>query len=111
VIANPKQVRIIAHAKIKTETIDAGVLAQLYASGFLPEVWITDQPTQALRRQVTRRNQIVRQPAETSAVDPARARDLRLSASGPLRAMGRAGSASKSPRGRAPRHRTTHARV
>lgn len=61
VIANPKQVRIIAHAKIKTDTIDAGVLAQLYASGFLPEVWIADQPTQALRRQVTRRNQIVRQ--------------------------------------------------
>ena len=61
VIANPKQVRIIAHAKIKTDTIDAGVLAQLYASGFLPEVWIPDAPTQALRRQVTRRNQIVRQ--------------------------------------------------
>ena len=35
VIANPKQVRIIAHAKIKTDTIDAKVLAQLYASGFL----------------------------------------------------------------------------
>ena len=61
VIANPKQVRIIAHAKIKTDTIDARVLAQLYASGFLPEVWIADQPTQELRRQVTRRNQIVRQ--------------------------------------------------
>ena len=61
VIANPKQVRIIAHAKIKTDTIDAGVLAQLYASGFLPEVWIPNEPTQALRRQVTRRNQIVRQ--------------------------------------------------
>ena len=61
VIANPKQVRIIAHAKIKTDTIDAGVLAQLYASGFLPEVWIPDEPTQALRRQVTRRNQVVRQ--------------------------------------------------
>jgi transposase len=61
VIANPKQVRIIAHAKIKTDTIDAGVLAQLYASGFLPEVWIPDEPTQALRRQVTRRNQLVRQ--------------------------------------------------
>ncbi len=61
VIANPKQVRIIAYAKIKTDTIDAGVLAQLYASGFLPEVWIPDEPTQALRRQVTRRNQIVRQ--------------------------------------------------
>src|SRR5215207_10125911 len=61
VIANPKQVRVIAHAKIKTDTTDAGVLAQLYASGFLPEVWIADEPTQALRRQVTRRNQIVRQ--------------------------------------------------
>jgi transposase len=34
VIANPIQVRMIAHAKIKTDTIDAGVLAQLYASGF-----------------------------------------------------------------------------
>ena len=61
VIANPIQVRMIAHAKIKTETIDASVLAQLYASGFLPEVWIPDETTQALRRQVTRRNQIVRQ--------------------------------------------------
>ena len=61
VIANPKQVRMIAHARIKTDTIDAGVLAQLYASGFLPEVWIADEPTQALRREVTRRNQIVRQ--------------------------------------------------
>ena len=37
------------------------MLAQLYASGFLPEVWIADEATQALRRQVTRRNQIVRQ--------------------------------------------------
>jgi transposase len=55
------QVRVIAHAKIKTDTIDAGVLAQLYASGFLPEVWIADEATQALRRQVTRRNQVVRQ--------------------------------------------------
>ena len=52
---------MIAHAKIKTDAIDAGVLAQLYASGFLPEVWIADEPTQALRREVTRRNQIVRQ--------------------------------------------------
>lgn len=61
VIANPKQVRAIAYAKIKTDAIDAGVLAQLYASGFLPEVWIADEDTQALRRQVTRRNQLVRQ--------------------------------------------------
>jgi transposase len=61
VIANPQQVRLIAHAKIKTDRIDASVLARLYASGFLPEVWLPDERTQALRRQVTRRNQLVRQ--------------------------------------------------
>jgi hypothetical protein len=42
VIANPQQVRLIAHAKIKTDTIDATVLAKLYASNFLPEVWMPD---------------------------------------------------------------------
>ena len=61
VIANPQQVRLIAHAKIKTDRVDASVLARLYASGFLPEVWVPDEQTQALRRQVTRRNQLVRQ--------------------------------------------------
>ena len=40
VIANPLQVRMIAHAKIKTDKIDATVLAKLYASNFLPEVWV-----------------------------------------------------------------------
>src|SRR3954449_9466153 len=63
VIANPRQVRLIAEARIKTDVIDATVLARLYASGFLPEVWVPDQATLARRRQVTRRNQIVRQRA------------------------------------------------
>ncbi|WP_439406745.1 IS110 family transposase [Bradyrhizobium sp. DASA03076] len=61
VIANPKQVRLIAYAKIKTDAIDAAVLAKLYATGFLPEVWVPDQRTMALRRQVARRTQLVRQ--------------------------------------------------
>jgi transposase len=61
VIANPKQVRLIAHAKIKTDAIDAAVLAKLYATGFLPEVWVPNEPTLALRRQVARRTQLVRQ--------------------------------------------------
>lgn len=61
VIANPKQVRLIAHAKIKTDAIDAAVLAKLYATGFLPEVWVPDERTLALRRQVARRKQFVRQ--------------------------------------------------
>ena len=61
VIANPKQVRLIADAKVKTDKIDAAVLAKLYANGFLPEVWIPDARTEAMRRQVTRRTQLVRQ--------------------------------------------------
>ena len=61
VIANPKQVRLIADAKIKTDKIDATALAKLYASGFLPEVWVPDARTEAMRRQVTRRTQLVRQ--------------------------------------------------
>jgi transposase len=43
VIANPRQVRLIAEARIKTDVIDATVLARLHASGFLPEVWIPDE--------------------------------------------------------------------
>lgn len=61
IIANPRQVHLIAKARIKTDVIDATVLARLYASGFLPEVWVPDQSTLRLRRQVTRRNQVVRQ--------------------------------------------------
>lgn len=60
IVANPLQVRLIAEAKVKTDKIDAAVLAQLYASGFLPQIWIPDDTTQALRRQVARRAQIVR---------------------------------------------------
>jgi transposase len=63
VIANPRQVKLIAEARIKTDVIDATVLARLYAANFLPEVWVPDQQTLALRRQVTRRRQIVRQRA------------------------------------------------
>jgi transposase len=61
IVANPLKVRLIAEARIKTDKIDAAILAQLYASGFLPEVWTPNDATLALRRQVTRRTQIVRQ--------------------------------------------------
>jgi transposase len=67
-IANPRQVRLIAEARVKTDVIDATVLARLYASGFLPEVWVPDQRTLALRRQVTRRNQVVRQRARLKTI-------------------------------------------
>src|ERR671919_1984011 len=60
IIANPLQVKAIAHAHIKTDKIDAGVLASLHAAGFLPEVWLPDAETERRRRLVARRNQIVR---------------------------------------------------
>lgn len=52
---------MIAHAKVKTDAIDAAVLAKPYASGFLPEDWIPDGRTLSLRRQVAQRTQLVRQ--------------------------------------------------
>src|SRR3978361_1918607 len=61
VIANPRQVRLIAEARIKTDVIDATVLARLYASGFLPEGWIPREAALRLRRQGTRRTQNVAQ--------------------------------------------------
>ena len=59
-ISNPRRTRAIAEAKIKTDKVDAQVLAQLLASDFLPEVWLPDEQTAMLRRQVARRTQLVR---------------------------------------------------
>ena len=65
-IANP--LRAIAHARIKTDKIDAAVLAKLHASGFLPEVWMPDEATSMLRRLVAQRTQIVQQEVIASVV-------------------------------------------
>jgi transposase len=59
-VANPVQVHLIARTKTKTDKMDAGVLAQLYATGFLPEVWVPEEATLARRCQVTRRGQLVK---------------------------------------------------
>lgn len=61
VIANPMQVRAIAWAKVKTDKIDAGVLARLHASGFLPEVWMPTEEIEAERRRIAERTQLVSQ--------------------------------------------------
>src|SRR5579875_12781 len=61
VVSNPIKTRAIAEAKVKTDKVDAAVLAELLAADYLPSVWVPDEDTQALRRQVARRTQIVRQ--------------------------------------------------
>lgn len=60
VIANPLQVKAIAHAHVKTDKVDAGTLASLHAAGFLPEIWTPDAETERMRRLVARRYQVVR---------------------------------------------------
>lgn len=55
VIANPRMVRAIAYARVKTDKIDAITLARLQASGFLPEVWAADEDTVRRRRQAAER--------------------------------------------------------
>ena len=61
VVSNPQKTRAIAEAKVKTDKVDAEVLAQLLAADYLPGVWLADDQTHALRRQVARRAHIVRQ--------------------------------------------------
>jgi len=60
VIANPLQVKAIAHARVKTDKVDAGTLASLFAAGYLPEIWIPDAETERNRRLTARRYQVVR---------------------------------------------------
>lgn len=60
IIANPLQVKAIAHAHVKTDKIDAGTLASLHAAGYLPEIWTPHAITERERRLATRRYQVMR---------------------------------------------------
>ena len=46
-VSNPMQTKAIASAKMKTDKVDARVLAQLAAADFLPSVWAPDPATRA----------------------------------------------------------------
>jgi transposase len=59
VLANPKAVRETSR-RAKTDRIDAKILAQLLAVGFLDRVWTPDDATQTRRRLITRRCALVR---------------------------------------------------
>ena len=61
VVSNPSKTRAIAEAKVKTDKAGARILAQLLAADFLPPVWLPGERTRSLRRQVIRRDHIVRQ--------------------------------------------------
>jgi transposase len=60
VVSNPSKTRAIAEAKVKTDQVDVRILAQLLAADFLPSVWLPDDRTRGLRRQVARRAHLVK---------------------------------------------------
>src|SRR5215210_1190544 len=60
VLAHAKDVRAISHARVKTDKIDARVLADLLAAGLIPRVWIGDERCRMLRRLVSRRRGLVK---------------------------------------------------
>jgi transposase len=91
VLANSKKVRVIAEAKVKTDKIDARVLAELLAAGYIPEVWVGDERTRALRRHVSRRRGLVkRRTALKNEISSVLVRNLkRRPVSDPFGARGR----------------------
>lgn len=61
VVSNPLKTRVIAEAKVKTDKVDAEVLARLLAADFLPAVWVPDPLTDQLRHLVFHRQGLVTQ--------------------------------------------------
>jgi transposase len=55
IIANPLQVKAIAHAHVKTDKINAGTHASLYVAAYLLEIWTPDKTTERMQRLVARR--------------------------------------------------------
>lgn len=61
VVSNPLKTRVIAEAKVKTDKVDAEILARLLAADFLPAVWVPDAATDHLRHLVSHRLGLITQ--------------------------------------------------
>jgi transposase len=59
-LAHPKRVRAIASARIKTDTIDSGVLADLLRSNLLPEAYFCSKETRDWKEMTRFRASLVR---------------------------------------------------
>lgn len=59
VVSNPLRTKAIAEAKVKTDKVDAEVLAQLLRCDYLPSVWQPDRQTEQLRRITTQHATLV----------------------------------------------------
>ncbi len=54
-MANPLQVKAIAYARVKTDKVDAHILAQLLRLDFIPEVKVPDEECWEMRQLITHR--------------------------------------------------------
>lgn len=61
VVSNPLRTKAIASAKVKTDKVDAEVLAHLLRCEYLPMVWQPDPYTRTMRRLTSRRTSLVSQ--------------------------------------------------
>ena len=59
VVSNPLQTKAIAWARLKSDKVDARMLAHLLRCDLLPEVWQPDERTQAMRGITSRRVALV----------------------------------------------------
>jgi transposase len=58
-VSNPVATKAIAQSKVKTDKVDALVLAQLLRCDYLPAVWVPDAATRQLREITSRRAALV----------------------------------------------------
>lgn len=59
-VAQAYKLRIIAEAKVKTDSIDANTLAQMLRIGYIPEIYVPDDKTLKLRELIRARIYLVR---------------------------------------------------
>ncbi len=60
-MAHPFLVKLIASARVKTDTRDTLHLARLLLAGMVPEVWVPPQPVRELRLLIAHRQRLMRQ--------------------------------------------------
>ncbi len=66
VVAHPQAVKLIAAARVKTDSRDAIKLASLLAANLIPAVWVPPQEVRELRALVSHRSRLVKQRTQAA---------------------------------------------
>ena len=66
VVAHPQAVKLIAAARVKTDSRDTIKLASLLAANLIPAVWVPPPEVRELRALVTHRNRLVKQRTQAA---------------------------------------------